>query len=212
MVRRIDELYRSFLETVEGAFAKGVKKIKVVTDHGWLLLPGGLPKTELSKHLAETRWGRCALIKEGATTDLLHLPWRWNPAVFIAYAPGISFFKKNEEYAHGGLSLQECVVPIMQISTTSRNVMSGKIAAVKWNNQRCYIDLEGVEDGYKVDIRSKATDESTSVVLSIADKKIVKDNKCSLAVDDGSEGSAAWVVLMTSGGVIVDKQMTSVGQ
>ena len=37
-----------------------------MTDHGWLLLPGGLPKTQLNEGLTETRWGRCALIKEGA--------------------------------------------------------------------------------------------------------------------------------------------------
>jgi hypothetical protein len=51
------------------------------------------PKLNSMLGLTETRWGRCALIKEGATTDLLHLPWRWNPSIFIAYAPGISFFK-----------------------------------------------------------------------------------------------------------------------
>lgn len=212
MVRRVDELFRTVMETIEAAMAKGVKQIKIVTDHGWLLLPGGLPKTELSKHLAETRWGRCALIKEGATTELLHLPWRWNPSVFVAYAPGISFFKKNEAYAHGGLSLQECLIPQMQIRPMKGMVLSGKIAAIKWNNQRCVIELDGVEDGYRVDVRTKATDEATSIVLSAVDKKTVKDNKCSLAVDDESEGSAAWIVLMTSQGVIVDKQMTSVGQ
>ena len=74
-------------------FERGIKRIKIVTDHGWLLLPGGLPKTPLNAGLTETRWGRCALIKEGAATNLLHLPWRWNPSIFIAYAPGISFLK-----------------------------------------------------------------------------------------------------------------------
>ena len=92
-------------EVMDTAFEKGIKRIKIVTDHGWLLLPGGLPKTQLNEGLTETRWGRCALIKEGAKSDLLHLPWRWNPSVFIAYAPGISFFKANQEYAHGGISL-----------------------------------------------------------------------------------------------------------
>ena len=95
IVKRIDELFEQVLEIVEIAFNKGIKRIKIVTDHGWLLLPGGLPKEELKRDLTETRWGRCALIKEGAKTDLLHLPWRWNHSIFIAYAPGISFFKNT---------------------------------------------------------------------------------------------------------------------
>ena len=34
-------------------------------------------------------------MKTGAVTDNLQLPWTWNPNEFIAYAPGVSFFKKN---------------------------------------------------------------------------------------------------------------------
>jgi len=212
MVYRIDDLYRNFLETINAAISKGVTRIKVVTDHGWLLLPGGLPKAELSKHLTETKWGRCALIKDGASVDLLHLPWRWNPSVFIAYAPGISFFKKNEEYAHGGLSLQECVVPELIISTGNKATLSGRIKSVKWLNLICKIELEETPDGYKVDIRTKAAEESTSILVSKEEKRIVKDNRCSLIADESSEGSAAYVVLTNPEGIIVDKQMTSVGQ
>ena len=212
MVKRIEELYTSFLETIEEIFSKGVTRIKVVTDHGWLLLPGGLPKTELSKNLTETRWGRCALIKEGASSDLLHLPWRWNPSVFIAYAPGISFFKKNEEYAHGGLSVQECLIPEIHIQNSKKRKYSGKITSIKWNNLICKIEVEGAEDGSKIDIRTKPTDETTSIVISAEEKKLIKENKCSLMVNDSSEGSATWVILTTPTGIIIDKQMTSVGQ
>jgi len=212
MVRRIDELWRNLFETIEGLFEKGVKRIKVVTDHGWLLLPGGLPKTELSKNLTETRWGRCALIKEGASSDLLHMPWQWNPSIFIAYAPGISFFKKNQEYAHGGLSIQECLVPVMLIQNNQKRAFTGKIASVKWNNLVCKIEAVDAEDGYKIDIRTKPADETTSIVVSAREKKLVKDNKCTLMANDSSEGMAVWVILTTHSDIIVDKQMTSVGQ
>ncbi len=212
MVRRIDELYHRVHETIEGLFEKGVKRIKVVTDHGWLLLPGGLPKTELSKNLTETRWGRCALIKEGATTDLLHLPWQWNPAIYIAYASGISFFKKNQEYAHGGLSIQECLIPVMLIENNQKRAFTGKIQSVKWNNLICKVELEGAEDGYKVDIRTKPADDKTTILVSSQEKKIVKDNKCTLMVNDSCEGMAAWVILTTPSDMIIDKQITSVGQ
>ena len=57
----------------------------------------------------------------------MHLPWRWNESIFIAYAPGISFFKKNEEYAHGGISIQECLVPTILIENPNAAKVNAKI-------------------------------------------------------------------------------------
>ena len=55
-----------------GALLKaGWSEVVVVTDHGWLLVPGGLPKVELKSFLAEHRWGRCATLKSGAQTNAL---------------------------------------------------------------------------------------------------------------------------------------------
>lgn len=210
MVRRIDELFDQLLETVSSAFEQGIKRIQIVTDHGWLLLPGGLPKQELNKDLAETRWGRCALIKEGAKTDLLHLPWRWNPAIYIAYAPGISFFKRNEEYAHGGISLQECLVPVLDVyyNHLGSNT-AAKIATAKWVNLNCRVETMDAPDGYHVDIRTKYNEEATSIVLT--KNKPLRDNKVSLLVDDSAEGSSATIVLLDTNDRILDKRPTLVG-
>lgn len=209
MVRRIDELFEQLQETLAIAFDKGISCIQIVTDHGWLLLPGGLPKQELNKDLTETRWGRCALIKEGAKTDLLHLPWRWNPSVYIAYAPGISFFKRNEEYAHGGVSVQECLTPVLQVYHTQVQKTTANIASVKWVNLSCKIETENAPEAYRVDIRTKYNDPTTSIVLT--QNKPLLDNKISLLVDDGAEGTSAAIVLTDANGVIMDKKLTLVG-
>jgi len=209
MVKRIDELFEQVLEIIETAFQKGIKKIKVVTDHGWLLLPGGLPKEELKKDLTETRWGRCALIKEGAKTDLMHLPWRWNKSIFIAYAPGITFFKRNEEYAHGGISLHECLIPTLFIENPYSAVINAKIKEIKWVNLKCIINTEDVPDGYLVDIRRKYNDANSSIVLT--SNKSIKGNKISLMVDDGAESQAAVIVLMDEKEMLLDKTTTMVG-
>src|SRR5690606_1712191 len=135
---------------------KGVKSIQIVTDHGWLLLPGGLPKESLHRDLAETRWGRCALVKDGVSTDLLHLPWTWNPHTFIAFAPGISFFKKNEAYAHGGVSIHECLTPLITIKAKEvKAAEKGSIGSLEWRGMRLYVHTSGTKDGYNVDIRTK---------------------------------------------------------
>ncbi len=209
MVRRIDELFEQLQETISSAFGKGIQRIRIVTDHGWLLLPGGLPKQELNKDLAETRWGRCALIKAGAKSDLLHLPWRWNPAIYIAYAPSISFFKRNEEYAHGGISLQECLVPVLDVFNPGGSNTAAKIATVKWVNLNCRVETMDAPDGYHVDIRTKYNEEATSIVLT--KNKPLRDNKVSLLVDDSAEGSSAIVVLLDTNGIILDKKPTLVG-
>jgi hypothetical protein len=214
MVKSIEELFEQVQESLDNAFEKGVKKIKIVTDHGWLLLPGGLPKTELNSGLAETRWGRCALIKEGANTDLLHLPWRWNESVFIAYAPGISFFKINEEYAHGGISIQECLVPTIYIENPNSTAVNSKIKNIKWVNLKCNITTESAKDNYSIDIRRKFNDGSTSIVEKIIknnDKKIV-DNKIFVMAKDSAEAEAATIVLLDENGRILDKKATTVGE
>lgn len=209
MVRRIEELFEQIQEVLETAFEKGVKRIKIVTDHGWLLLPGGLPKTQLHAGLTETRWGRCAWIKEGVITDLLHLPWRWNPSIYIAYAPGISFFKANEEYAHGGISLHECLVPTISIENESSSKSIAKIQSIKWVNLKCTVETENATEDHTIDIRTKYNDESTSIVEST--KKTVKENKGSVMVSDDAESQAATIVLLDASGRILDKKLTTVG-
>lgn len=209
MVKRIEELFEQIQEVIDTAFDKGVKRIKIVTDHGWLLLPGCLPKTQLYEGLAETRWGRCALIKEGVKTDLMHLPWRWNPSIFIAYAPGISFFKANEEFAHGGISLHECLVPTLFIENPTAPKVNAKIHEVRWVNLKCGIFTEGANDGFTIDIRTKYTDETTSIVES--QNKSVSGNKGSVMVSDEAESHAATIVLLDETGRILDKKLTTVG-
>jgi len=210
IVKRIDELFESIKEMLDSIFEKGITRIKIVTDHGWLLVPGGLPKATLSKDLIESRTGRCALIKEGAETKLLHLPWRWNPSVFIAYAPGISFFKANEEYAHGGLSLQECLIPEIIIERTDSQIPPAIIRNVKWINLRCTIETENAPDGYKVDIRTKYSDPGSSVLLS--KNLVIQNEKCVVMADDSFESGSAVIVLMDEKDRIFDKKPTVVGE
>jgi len=209
MVKRIEELFDQVQEALDVAFERGIKRIKIVTDHGWLLLPGCLPKTQINVGLTETRWGRCALIKEGATTDLLHLPWRWNPSIYIAYAPGISFFKVNEEYAHGGISIHECLVPTLIIENPNVLNIETEVKIVEWVNLRCTIQTSDVPDGYSVDIRTKYNDAKTSIVISKS--KILKGNTATLMVDDGYESEAATIVLLDENERILDKKPTTVG-
>ncbi len=210
MLRRVPQLLSELKDTINRISEKGIKEITIVTDHGWLLLPGGLPKAKLHKDLVETRWGRCAELKEGVTTELLQLPWTWNPNIHIAYAPGISFFKKNEEYAHGGISMQECMIPLISIKIKEAK-LSAKvfIEAYKWTGLRLQVKTSAADAGYSLDIRTKRDDTKSSILLT---KPKYTDNYWKLMVDSDFEGQACTLILLNPTGIIVDSKLIEAGR
>jgi hypothetical protein len=116
LAREVPVILDAIVEQIGFLTDAGWKKIRIVTDHGWLLVPGGMPKTELAKFLTATRWGRCASLTDTASATDLTLTWSWCPDVRIAMAPSISSFVAGQEYGHGGLSLQESIIPVVQVS------------------------------------------------------------------------------------------------
>ena len=59
------------------------RSVRIVTDHGWLLMPGGLPLAALDVGLVEPngKRARCAMVKSRAQTSYLQAPWSWNDEV-----------------------------------------------------------------------------------------------------------------------------------
>nr|WP_205964555.1 BREX-1 system phosphatase PglZ type B [Ramlibacter agri] len=205
---QLDQVVERVAELCEA----GWTRIRVVTDHGWLLMPGGLPKTELPKHQAETRWGRCAVLKGSAHGTPLTFGWDWCKDVQVAYAPGVSTFVAGSEYAHGGISLQECLVPVLRFdrAAATGQAASVTIKSVKWKGLRCTVEVEGASPGQRVDIRTKAALPSSSLAASA---KPLEAGKGSLAVaDDENMGAAAVVVVLSADGEVLQKQATSVGE
>ncbi len=209
LARFIPELIQSLVIRIESLLAAGWKEVRVVTDHGWLLLPGALPKSELPQYLTKTRWGRCAVVNPSANVALTCFPWFWSDDVRVACAPGISCFKAGEEYNHGGLSLQECVVPTLTVRSGLTAAVSAKIQVVKWSGLRCRVKVTGQIEGCSVGLRDKAADPTTSLV---APRPLGEDGNAALVVtDDGREGTAATLVLLDAGGNVIDRLLVTVG-
>ncbi|PKO27550.1 MAG: BREX-1 system phosphatase PglZ type B [Betaproteobacteria bacterium HGW-Betaproteobacteria-9] len=211
LARDLDTQLDQVVERVEELFAAGWKRVRVVTDHGWLLMPGGLPKSEMPKHQTETRWGRCAVLKDSAHGTPLTFGWDWCKDVQVAYAPGVSNFIAGAEYAHGGISLQECLVPVLQLDCAGTSVASVNVTiqSVAWKGLRCTVVVEGAAPGLRVDIRSKAALGSSTLAASV---KALDGGKASLAVaDDDHMGAAAVVVVLSADGEVLQKQATTVG-
>jgi hypothetical protein len=211
LAKRIQDELNGLAEIVAILLNGGWKKVRVVTDHGWLLMPGGLPKIELPKFLAETRWGRCALIKEGVKSDFPTVPWHWAETVHIAVPPGVGTFKTSLEYSHGGLSLQECLVPELTIGSAATTTAEAVVSSVKWVGLRCRIQASESAVGLVADIRESIADAKTSLVSK--PKEIEDDAQTSLLVsDDRLAGKKAFVVLIDASGNVVTKFPTVIGE
>ena len=195
------------MQRVESLLEAGWKEVRVVTDHGWLLMPKGLPKSDLPKFLTATRWRRCAVVKPSATVELPCFSWFWADDVRIACPPGIDCFMAGEEYNHGGLSLQECVVPQIVIRPGGAATVSAKIESFKWAGLRCRIKVTGDYDGCMVDLRDKAADPGNIACESA--KAVAKDGSVALVVkrDDSREGTATTLVLLDhAGNVLISRR------
>jgi len=203
-----DEL-RSLADRVESLLQHGWKRIIVVTDHGWLMLPDGLPKAELPIHMTKLRKGRCAVLKVGVHTDQPVVPWHWNPDVYIAITHDIQCYEAGKEYEHGGISPQECILPVITVTAKEDAEAAVKIEEVKWSRLRCYVQLDSASQEMEVDIRSKAGDPTTSLVLE--PRVPEADGNVSLLVpDEEHEGNAAFVVV-TVGDSLRAQQLTIIG-
>src|SRR5690606_30847836 len=181
LARHVDDIVRTVASRIRELLSAGWSEVRVVTDHGWLLLSGGLPKTHLPSALTNVKWGRCAEIKGGSKTDLPTHGWFWNPEVRIAVARGIHTFIANMEYAHGGLTLQECLIPRLLVMAGDHTGSTACITSVEWVGLRCRVSIEGARDGWLVDVRHHAGEAESSV---IAKPKRVGDGRASIIVAD----------------------------
>lgn len=209
---RVEEELAGLLQRILDLIQVGWTKIKVITDHGWLLLPGGLPKAELPKHLTASRWNRCAVPSAGAQHGYPMTAWFWDAAEAVVLAPGVSCFVAGMEYAHGGLTLQEALIPSLTISTKQTDgVKSVVLKEMKWSGMRLNVVLEGAE-GLTIDVRSKVADAATSFaerpITGAADGK-----KTSLLVEDDEKvGAEAYLVVVDQNGQPIFKQPIVIGE
>ena len=188
----------------------GWMSVRVVTDHGWLLLPGGLPRVDLPKHLTESRWARCAVMVGESAPDVIRAPWHWNDAQWFATPPGVACFNRSEEYAHGGLSIQECLIPDLVVTRGEARETAGGITSVTWRGLRCFIEAEVRGGPVTADLRlERPTGESVAAAV----KPVDAEGAVSLVLaDDEHEAAALVLVLLDDAGRVLAQRSIRVGE
>lgn len=211
LAARVGEEIEQLAERIESLLDAGWAEVHVVTDHGWLWLPGGLPKTDLPKYLTRSRWARCACIEPGSTVDVPTVPWHWNAAERVALAPGISCFSRGNRYAHGGLSIQESLVPALRVTAGAGPLASRPdIVNVSWAGLRCRVRIKAARPGLRVDLRMRVNDANSSA--SGGGRMVDEMGAASLLVaDDDLEKRSAAIVVLDAAGEVMAIQATIVG-
>lgn len=209
LVNLIDDQLALLEDRIRTLFHSGWRWIRVITDHGWLFLPGRLPFVSLPKFLTKTRYSRCARIRENANLDEETAPWSWNVHYRFAFARGIGSYLSGAVYAHGGLSPQECVIPELLLETDMAQDSAIRIETVQWHRMRCEVQIAGATGSVMVDVRLKPGDAGSSIV----EPKMTDDNGAVrlLVVEDSYEGSSATVVVLDATGAAIKKSPTIVG-
>lgn len=207
LTEELDRLVERVVELVEA----GWSSVRIITDHGWLLMPGGLPRHDLPTYLTESKWARCATIKGQSKVSVPTAPWHWNQSAEFAVAPGIRCFSAGHEYAHGGISLQECLIPDLLVRPVQEaRGPKASIVDVQWLGLRCRVVVEPPDSGLQVDIRTKPNAAESSIVVAL--KPVGADGKSGVVVEDEElAGTAAVVVLLDSSGRPIAKHQTTVG-
>ncbi len=210
LAAHIDEQVDLLLDRIAHLLEAGWRSVRVVTDHGWLLVPGGLPTVPLKKHLTECKWARCAVIKAGAPTDTPTAGWFWDPKQPVAYAPGAYCFAAGTEYAHGGLSLQECLIPELAFANPAGGKpVAAAIASVQWLGLRCRVTVAPAMAGLSAVLRAKANDPKSAVCNP---KAFDSEGRAGLLVEDEAlAGTATSLVVLDVAGRVLCKQATLVG-
>jgi hypothetical protein len=210
---RIQEELTTIRQRVLELLNAGWSVVHVVTDHGWLWMPGGLPKAYLPTHLTEAKWGRCALPQNGAKHGLPSVCWFWGTEHSIVLAPNICVFIAGLEYAHGGLSLQEALTPVLEFSRVGGSEATVSIDSIKWVGMRLQVSLSGGYEGAILDIRRLAADPDSSVLHT--PKAADSSGKASLAVDDsknGGEVGASAALVVSKGNTVLAKKSITIAQ
>lgn len=202
---RIQEELKATAARVRDLLKAGWSLVTVLTDHGWLLAPGGLPKAEFPKHLTVSRWGRCAVPGPGANHNFRQTSWFWGAHHSVVLAPGICAFKAGMEYSHGGLTIQEALTPFLTVRVGKATTPAGvQVTSLKWAGLRLHVELAGDLSGLSVDLRASPADAGSSLLAAGSKARTPdEDGKVSLVVvDDDKLESPAHLVLLRADQVV----------
>ena len=189
-------LLRNLLRALERTRKLGFPKAIIVTDHGFLLQPpggagGAIAKPDGAWDVAGARF----LLGDGSetrSTKLFDASAAGVPGYSkkLATPSGLGSFVAGTRYVHGGLSLQECVLPVITIDFPSQAPKKREVS---------------VALGYKGGLTKKVMTMRPAIDLSVSHPDGTD------LFDGEHEGEVSIAILVRSGGKEVGRPQASAG-
>jgi hypothetical protein len=110
----------------------------------------------------------------------------------IAVRPPPGPTPSSYAYAHGGISLQECLTPVLVVSGGASSAPAAAITEISWKGLRCNVEVSGATAGMQADLRRDAGARL-------------------LVEDDELEGVRVVAVLLSPDGRVIAQRRTRVG-
>ena len=91
----------------------GYPEVHLLTDHGFVMTSDEIaaPVVPIPADRAMVAKARYALLAEGTVVDAKTFPFPFIPKVRVAVPAGMACFKEERSFAHGGVAVQEVVIP-----------------------------------------------------------------------------------------------------
>jgi hypothetical protein len=139
--------------------------------------------------------------------------WHWNPTVMMASPPGAGSFLASVEYAHGGVSLQELVTPVLRVKAITAARRSAHLLEAKWTGAKCRVSVGGYCVGVRVDVRTGQSDGGMSLLSDKQARETTPDGKVTVFLEHDSDiGTEAEIVLLDATGQVIHSLPTIIGQ
>ena len=126
--------------------------------------------------------------------------------------PGAGAFRAGEVYSHGGISLQECVIPDIIVGDTGGATVASaelRIKSLNWKRWKLSVTLSGPLGNHQIEVRKAVRDPDSCVSI---DPLASNDTRLDFRVDpDTEEETPVFVVLIDAHGGVVDHRATLVG-
>ena len=117
------------------------------------------------------------------------------------------------EYSHGGVSLQEMVIPRLRIMAGRARSSSAHLVEAKWSGAKCRVAVGGDCSGVRVDIRLRRSDPTSSLLAGHKSLETTTEGKATLFLEsDADIGQNAEIVLLDAAGIVIDSLPTKLGE
>ena len=117
------------------------------------------------------------------------------------------------EYSHGGVSLQEMVIPRLRVTVGRSGTASARLVEAKWTGAKCRVTVGGEHSGTRVDIRARRSDSDTSFLSDRQSRETTPEGKVTVFLEDEADaGRSAEIVLLDASGQVIDSLPTKLGE